>query len=238
MRLHSPRHVSEVCFVYIVHFGFTAYVWRPNIPSIPVIAIDNSPVRLALARHNAVIYGVQDRIEFILADFPSWARSFQSIQTRFKPSVDAKEPSSFVSTPQISKMKVDVVFLSPPWGGPSYISASSSTTEPISSFSANDKGFDISNGEEAEPHPKFTLDMISPLPGDELFALARNITPHVAYYLPRNTDISQISELLDKDSGRGERIEIEEEWMGTKLKALTCYFGGLVKDQEHLWRAN
>lgn len=80
--------------------------------------------------------------------------------------------------------------------------------------------------------------MISPLPGDELFALARNITPHVAYYLPRNTDISQISELLDKDSGRCERIEIEEEWMGTKLKALTCYFGGLVKDQEHLWRAN
>lgn len=80
--------------------------------------------------------------------------------------------------------------------------------------------------------------MTAPLPGDELFALARNITPHIAYYLPRNTDISQVSKLVDESPGANEKIEIEEEWMGTKLKALTCYFGGLVKEQGHLWTAN
>ena len=34
-----------------------------------VIAIDIDPVRLACAKHNATIYGVADRIEFILGDF-------------------------------------------------------------------------------------------------------------------------------------------------------------------------
>jgi len=199
-----------------------------------VIAIDNSPVRLALARHNAVIYGVHDRIEFILADFPSWARSFQTIQARVKSSVN----STSLSTPQVTESKIDIVFLSPPWGGPSYISPSSSSTEPPSSFPNGDKGDDKSNGEETEPHPSFTLDMTAPLPGDELFALARNITPHIAYYLPRNTDISQVSKLVDESPGANEKVEIEEEWMGAKLKALTCYFGGLVKEQGHLWTAH
>lgn len=199
----------------------------------PVIAIDNSPVRLALARHNAIIYGVHDRIEFILADFPSWARSFQSIQTRTRHLVNTGAPPVSSSTLPVAQSKIDIVFLSPPWGGPSYISTSLSKE---SSFSC-EKGNNNGNEEEEEPHPKFTLDMTTPLPGDELFALARNITPHIAYFLPRNTDVAQISKLVDGDSGTNENIEIEEEWMGAKLKALTVYFGGLVKGQEHLWAA-
>ncbi|KAK3730853.1 hypothetical protein QZH41_009967, partial [Actinostola sp. cb2023] len=55
-----------------------------------VIAIDIDPVKIACARHNAEIYGVQDRIEFIIGDFMELAPS----------------------------LKGDVVFLSPPWGGP------------------------------------------------------------------------------------------------------------------------
>ena len=34
-----------------------------------VIAIDIDPVKLACARHNAEIYGVVDRIDFILGDY-------------------------------------------------------------------------------------------------------------------------------------------------------------------------
>ncbi|KAJ1966132.1 Trimethylguanosine synthase [Dipsacomyces acuminosporus] len=60
-----------------------------------VIAIDIDPVRLEMARNNARVYGVDDRIEFILGDFYHLA-------------------------PQI---KADAVFLSPPWGGPDYIGA-------------------------------------------------------------------------------------------------------------------
>ena len=34
-----------------------------------VIAIDIDPAKIELARHNAAVYGVQDRIEFIVGDF-------------------------------------------------------------------------------------------------------------------------------------------------------------------------
>jgi len=58
-----------------------------------VIAVDIDPEKVKLARHNAEVYGVADRIEFLVADF-------------------------FQVAP---KLKADVVFLSPPWGGPSYL---------------------------------------------------------------------------------------------------------------------
>lgn len=190
-----------------------------------VIAIDNSPVRLALARHNAIIYGVQDRIEFILADFPSFVRSYLAIPS----DSSAGEPSS---PTRREPRTIDVVFLSPPWGGPSYISQGADTSM-------------ISEPATAAKHPEFTMDMIAPLPGDELFDLARSITPNVAYYLPRNTNLEQLSALVPSPDPPVdgsvtpeeplERIEVEEEWTGPKLKALTCYFGGLVKGQEHMW---
>ena len=37
--------------------------------SFAVISIDIDPVKLSCARHNASIYGVEDRIEFICGDF-------------------------------------------------------------------------------------------------------------------------------------------------------------------------
>ncbi|XP_068643150.1 uncharacterized protein [Aristolochia californica] len=57
-----------------------------------VIAIDINPQKIAYAQHNATVYGVVDRIDFISGDF-------------------------FQLSP---KLKGDTVFLSPPWGGPDY----------------------------------------------------------------------------------------------------------------------
>lgn len=57
-----------------------------------VIAIDIDPAKVELARHNAAVYGVEDHIEFLIGDFLLLAPS----------------------------LKADVVFLSPPWGGPGY----------------------------------------------------------------------------------------------------------------------
>jgi hypothetical protein len=57
-----------------------------------VIAIEINPARLEMARHNARLYGVEHKISFICADF-------------------------FKVAPFI---KCDGVFLSPPWGGPTY----------------------------------------------------------------------------------------------------------------------
>ncbi|KDO19181.1 hypothetical protein SPRG_14793 [Saprolegnia parasitica CBS 223.65] len=60
-----------------------------------VIAIDMDPAKIAIARHNAGIYGVADRIEWLIGD------AFALLPT----------------------LRADAVFLSPPWGGPEYLHA-------------------------------------------------------------------------------------------------------------------
>ncbi|KAL1720283.1 RNA cap guanine-N2 methyltransferase-domain-containing protein [Schizophyllum commune] len=179
-----------------------------------VIALDTDPTRLALARHNAQIYGVADRIEFILTDYVAFAEAYIS---RMKSSGTAR--------------MIDVVFLSPPWGGPSYLQGSSRPASPVKVLPAD--------ADEIPPteHPTYSLASIRPLPGDELFHLTRRISRNVAYYLPRNTELAEIGALVERGSIQGENIEIEEEWMGNKLKALTCYFGGLAAGQGHLFDA-
>lgn len=62
-----------------------------------VIAMDNDMTRLRIARHNALHYGVADRIEFVLADYVQWAREYQRRGAH-------------------EREEIDVVFLSPPWG--------------------------------------------------------------------------------------------------------------------------
>ncbi|KAL6212457.1 hypothetical protein ACLB2K_017677 [Fragaria x ananassa] len=57
-----------------------------------VTAIDIDPTKIDYAQHNAAIYGVDERIDFIKGDFFRLA----------------------------SRLKADAVFLSPPWGGPDY----------------------------------------------------------------------------------------------------------------------
>lgn len=74
-----------------------------------VIAIDIDPCKLEYAQHNASIYGVADRIEFICGDFMKLA----------------------------DKLVGDVVFLSPPWGGPEYLNAATydiHTMMPINAY--------------------------------------------------------------------------------------------------------
>ncbi|RVW40560.1 Trimethylguanosine synthase [Vitis vinifera] len=58
-----------------------------------VIAIDIDPKKIEYAQHNAAIYGVDDRIDFIKGD-------------------------SFLLASTLKQ--ADTVFLSPPWGGPDY----------------------------------------------------------------------------------------------------------------------
>jgi trimethylguanosine synthase len=178
-----------------------------------VIALDISPTRLALARHNAAIYGVADRIEFILADYISFA-------------------NAYLSRPHPTR-RIDVVFLSPPWGGPGYISSSENC------ISARD---DADFQDELEMHSQYSLSRIQPIHGADLFRLTKRISDNIAYFLPRNTDLNEISALglPEKDESvtpgdESRMIEVEEEWMGPKLKALTCYFGGLVTGQEHVF---
>ncbi|XP_064026696.1 trimethylguanosine synthase isoform X2 [Pogoniulus pusillus] len=103
-----------------------------------VIAIDIDPEKLSLARNNAEVYGVAEQIEFVCGDFMELAADLQA----------------------------DVVFLSPPWGGPDYATA---------------EIFDIQT-------------MICP-DGFEIFRLSKKITNNIVYFLPRNADIDQVASL-------------------------------------------
>lgn len=195
-----------------------------------VIAIDNSPTRLACAAHNAAIYGVADRITFLLADFPTWAADYVA---RKSAGNVAKED------------EVEVVFLSPPWGGIDYRVAGGADHLPSQKRL---KGLGGSAIVPSSPTPSlppsskrlsYPLSALAPLPGDQLFSLARALTPHVAYYLPRNVDIEEVARLPETcprthrtDSTSVERVEVEEEWMGSKMKAVTAYFGDLATSDE------
>ncbi|KAJ2003817.1 Trimethylguanosine synthase [Coemansia thaxteri] len=103
-----------------------------------VIAIDISAERLELARNNAEVYGVADRIEFILGDF-------------------------FQLAPML---KADVVFMSPPWGGPEYIDA-----------------------------PVFDLSSLPFRTSQEWIDSARLVSKNIVCFMPRNCDPVQLAEL-------------------------------------------
>ncbi len=93
------KHLAERCRCDVIVDGFCGvggnsiqFAFTCN----RVIAIDIDPVKIAAAKNNAKIYGVEDRIEFIIGDF-------------------------FNIMPTITT--ADVVFLSPPWGGIDYLKA-------------------------------------------------------------------------------------------------------------------
>ena len=223
-------------FTYLLNYCFF-FVFRT------VIALDTSPTRLALARHNAQIYGVADRIEFILSDYLSFAKSYLSL-----PSSSSK-PQTENSKNQA--LKIDVVFLSPPWGGPLYLAGSDNDISGRTTTHNNSTSQKALSPLSNEGHPSYSLSSILPIPGAQLFDLSRRITRNIAFYLPRNTRLDEVSALLSRSeentpqeeqhrngeaiASTAEKIEVEEEWMGIKLKALTCYFGGLVTGQDSEW---
>ncbi|KAJ3149156.1 Trimethylguanosine synthase [Geranomyces variabilis] len=153
-----------------------------------VIAIDIDPVKLRCARHNAKLYGVEDKIEFVLGD---------ALEVLARKDVRA-----------------DVVFLSPPWGGPKYL--------------------------KAEVFDFYTM---LPLDGAEMFARASAITRNVCLYMPRNSDRDQLIELAgiyaaattttaattSAADAETPACEIEEEHLNGRQKAIAAYYGGLVR---------
>jgi hypothetical protein len=120
-----------------------------------VIAIDINPERLAMAKHNAEVYGVADRIEFILGDYltliPTLKVSPRSCSLSFS-------LSTFIWLTVVRQ--ADVVFLSPPWGGPEYIN------RPYFSL-----GLMPINGYEL-------LRFVSPTPSPERISRAYTQVPH------------------------------------------------------------
>ena len=140
-----------------------------------VIAIEIDPAKLACARHNAAVYGVADRIEWVLGDCTSVLRSMR--------------PGS-----------ADVVFLAPPWGGPSYNEAEHFDVDGIRCGSEDGAG---------------------------LLALAAAVAPAaVGYFLPRNVSPEQCAGLWAQAGLPGSpRCEVERHAVKGEVKTVCAYYG-------------
>ncbi|XP_022975956.1 uncharacterized protein LOC111476503 isoform X2 [Cucurbita maxima] len=132
-----------------------------------VIAIDIDPIKIRYAQHNAALYGVEDQIDFIKGDF-----------FRLAP-----------------RLKADVIFLSPPWGGPNY---------------ARVDIYDLKT-------------MLRPHDGYFLFNIAKKIAPVVVMFLPKNVNLDQLAEMA-LSSNPPWSLEVEKNFLNGKLKAITAYF--------------
>ena len=107
-----------------------------------VIACDIDPNKIRLARHNAEIYGVAHKIDFVVGDI------FQIY----------------------TKLKADVVFMSPPWGGPGYsINKSYSLTSMCDDYFGG--GFGI-------------------------FDIVKTIAPNIAFHIPKTTNILEVRHMM------------------------------------------
>ncbi|TPX40858.1 hypothetical protein SeMB42_g03829 [Synchytrium endobioticum] len=172
------RHISERCAGKVIvdaMCGVGGNTIQFALSCDKVVAIDHDPLKIEMAKHNASTYGVLDKIEFITGNV-------------------------FEVLPTIKQ--ADVVFASPPWGGPTYLQAESMEMEHL------------------------PLDMV------KLFQLSQAITPNVAFYMPRNLNpYSVCASLFTGTQGTAKEavVEFQSLYLNDRYKALMCYFGGLCR---------
>lgn len=141
---------------------------------------------------------MEDHITFVQADYLDWAKE------------RAEDPAA---------EPIDVVFLSPPWGGIDY--RDDNALDPDASISL--PAVPVKSAQKGA-YASYPLSRLEPVHGKEIFDLSRRLTKNIAYFLPRNLDIAEAAALVDPV----ETVEVEEAWMGSKLKALTVYYGELA----------
>jgi trimethylguanosine synthase len=97
-----------------------------------------------------------------------------------------------------TSLKPNLIFISPPWGGIQY------------SRNSNKQDYDL--------FEKFPINLM------EIFKKAIKLTENIVLFLPRNSNLKQICLL----AGPGRKFEIEQNFLDSKLVALSVYFGDLV----------
>ena len=162
-----------------------------------VYAIEKDPATLACARHNAEIYGVVDKITFFEGD------CFELL------GVDGKKENAV----QVLKSVIErfgVIFASPPWGGKhiqgdtQQVVATKKCTGPAYT---EDKVFDLA--------------LIQPYSLNHLYEKLAEVTPHMALYLPRNSDLAQIGDCVEE----GKKAQVVHYCTNGTSRALCVYLG-------------
>ena len=121
----------------------------------------------------------------------------------------------------IYEKNIDVVFLSPPWGGPDYTNIRQIDIE--KHIRVSQKGEEISLEETEGSHI---------VHGGELLKLAAAITNKILYFLPKNTNINSFANTVlgicesgsDSSGGVGNKFELVEECLNGKHKTTLAVF--------------
>ncbi|KAE8183729.1 hypothetical protein CF336_g8063 [Tilletia laevis] len=86
-----------------------------------VVAVEIDPVKVEMARHNARIYGVEERITFVTGDVREFAEAHRRARLDGAGSKEGGERQLDPRWQGAELLDFDVIFLSPPWGGPTYV---------------------------------------------------------------------------------------------------------------------
>jgi 16S rRNA G966 N2-methylase RsmD len=133
------------------------------------IALEIDESRLEMLENNAKIYEVSENIKFVKGDFLEVAKE---------------------------EAPIDVIFMSPPWGGPDYVKS---------------KKYDLF----ASITPDIT----------KIMQVCNEVTKNVVLYLPRTAHPAQIVQLFKYMPNVARKIEFQLFCVGLKVKTIACYMG-------------
>ena len=86
------------------------------------------------------------------------------------------------------------MFLSPPWGGPEYLNR----------------------------HRYNLHEMGGSMDGFKVFSIAKSVTPNLALFVPKNTNLQQLKYLSGSTGGK---VNVAKIVMNKKTKVMTAYYG-------------
>lgn len=137
------------------------------------VAVDLDSHRLEMLRNNAKVYGVEGNIKCVTGDFLECA--------------EGEGP-------------VDLIFMSPPWGGPDYVKS---------------KKYDIFSS--------ITPDIT------KIMQVCNKATKNVILYLPRTANPSQVAQLFKYMPQVERKLEFQVYCFGHKVKTIGCFMGEMVR---------
>ncbi|KAF5403830.1 RNA cap guanine-N2 methyltransferase [Paragonimus heterotremus] len=177
-----------------------------------VVAVEMDPTRVKMACHNADIYGVLSKIEFVCADFFDWAQNEISLHRRsLSRSATLSSPSPYAA-----------LFMSPPWGGPDYL---------------NDVVFDLNSIHFSTADPSRNIWHAVRLAGqlcggNVVLFLPRNANITQLAKLDECIRTGILGKSLSNERFAGDsELEIEVNVLNSKSKALSVYSGQLSNIQ-------
>lgn len=138
-----------------------------------VVAVDINKIHLNCTRVNSLVYNndvddVDNRLKLLPIDW-MYLRNADHEGQDIDPDVYATREDSLQNLEILSHMKIDCVFGSPPWGGPTYL---------------KDEVFDMNN--------------LSPFGLEDLLTYMLRYSENQCLFLPRNSDLQQIVQITQR----------------------------------------